>query len=179
MRKTLVFLILSVLITVRSHAAEFLTLDEAVANALKNHPQVVEARENLNSAVARTGQALANYYPQISIAADWNKGRSFLTAQESIMPTEVNTDVLYLKQTIYDFGRTSGVVDAARSNRDVADKALTITRQDLTLRVRSAFYLLLAAEKQVVAVRETLRHGKRSTGKRRSSSVRELGQRWT
>jgi outer membrane protein TolC len=100
---------------------------------------------------------LASYYPQISIAADWSRGRSYLTALQNIKTTEVNTEALYLKQTIYDFGRTSGAVDAARSNRDAADKALTITRQDLTLRVRSGFYLLLAAEKQVVAVRETVK----------------------
>ena len=139
-----------------SYASEPLTLDNAVAIALKNHPQIIEAKENLNGAEARTGLALSSYYPQISIAADWSKGRSFLTAQESIRSTEVNTDALYLKQTIYDFGRTSGSVDAARSNRDAADKTLTVTRQDLALRVRSAFYLLLATEKQVIAVRETV-----------------------
>lgn len=138
------------------YAASVLTLDEAVAAALKNHPQIVEARENLNGAEARTGQALAGYYPQISFAADWGKGRSFLTAQESIRQTEVNTDALYLKQTIYDFGRTSGAVETARGNRDATDKALAVTRQDLTLRVRSAFYLLLAVEKQVTAVRENV-----------------------
>ncbi len=157
MRATLVFLALFVLIAVRSYAAEPLTLDEAVATALKNHPQIVEAKENLLGAEAKTGQSLANYYPQISFAADWSKGRSFLTAQESIKQTEVTTAGLYLRQTIYDFGRTSGAVETARGNREAADTALTVTRQDLTLRVRVAFYLVLAIEKQVVAVRENVK----------------------
>ena len=139
------------------YAAPSLTLDEALTTALKNHPQIIDARENLNGAEARTGQALASYYPQVSIAADWSRGRSYLTALQNIKTTEVNTEALYLKQTIYDFGRTSGAVDAARSNRDAADKALSITRQDLALRVRSGFYFMLAAEKQVVAVRETVK----------------------
>ena len=64
---------------------------------------------------------------------------------------------LYLKQTIYDFGRTSGAVEAARGNREAADNALAVTRQDLTLRVRVAFYLVLALEKQVLAVRENVK----------------------
>ncbi|HEY6873847.1 MAG TPA: TolC family protein [Geobacteraceae bacterium] len=140
-----------------SYAAEPLNLEEALATALKSHPLVIEAKENLNGAEARTGQALANYYPQISIAADWSKGRSFLTPLESIRTTEVNTDALYLKQTIYDFGRTAGAVDAARGNREAAVKTIAITRQDLALRVKSGFYLLLASEKQVVATRETVR----------------------
>jgi TolC family type I secretion outer membrane protein len=156
--KQIVLLLLALLVPTQPlHAAPSLTLDEALTTALKNHPQIIDARENLNGAEARTGQALASYYPQISIAADWSRGRSYLTALQNIKTTEVNTEALYLKQTIYDFGRTSGAVDAARSNRDAADKALTITRQDLTLRVRSGFYLLLAAEKQVVAVRETVK----------------------
>lgn len=139
------------------YAADRLTLDEALATALKNHPQVAEARENVNSAEAKTGQALANYYPQISIAADWSKGRSYLTALERVRSTEVTTGALYLKQTIYDFGRTAGAVEAARYNREAADKDLVVTRHDLALRVKSAFHLLLAAEKQLNAATETVK----------------------
>lgn len=157
MRATLIFLALSLLMAVHSYAADSLTLDEAIATALKNHPQVVEAKENLNSAEARTGQALANYYPQISVSADWTRGQFYFPAQESIKKSETNTAGLYLKQIIYDFGRTSGAVEATRGNREAADNVLNVTRQDLTLRVRSAFYLLLAAEKQVVAVRENVK----------------------
>ena len=156
MKRFVVVLLALIILTQPHYAAAALTLDEALTTALKNHPQIIEAKENLKGAEARTGLALSNYYPQISIAADWNRGRSYLTALQGIKTTEVNTAALYLKQTIYDFGRTSGTVDAARSNRDVVDKSLSITRQDLTLRVRSAFYLLLAAEKQAVAVRETV-----------------------
>jgi outer membrane protein len=155
MKLSPLFLISFLLLTSPLHAAAPLTLDEALAIALKNHPQLVEARENLNGAAARTGQAQANYYPQISIAADWSKGRSFLTPLESIRATEVNTAALYLKQTIYDFGRSAGAVETARGNHAAAAETLAITRQDLTLRVRSAYYLLLAAEKQLVATRET------------------------
>ena len=140
----------------QSHAAVPLTVDDAVATALNNHPQLVEAQENLNGAEARTGQAQSNYYPQISIVADWNKGRSYFAAQESIRSTEVGTAGVYLNQTLYDFGRTGGAVDAARSNRAVAEKTLDLTRQDLTLRVKSAFYLLLSAQKQVAATMETV-----------------------
>jgi outer membrane protein TolC len=124
---------------------------------LNNHPQVVEAKSNLLGTEARNGLALANYYPQVNFAADWNKGRTYFAAQENIKTTEVNTAALYVKQTIYDFGRTSWAVDAAHSNYEAAEKALVITRQDLSLRVRSAFYLLLAAEKQVAAVTETVK----------------------
>jgi len=156
-RPALIILILLITMIRPLHAASPLTLDEALAIALKNHPQIIEARENLNSAEARQGQARANYYPQINIAADWSRGQSYFAAQENIKLSQTNTAGLYLKQTIYDFGRTTGAVDAARGNREAADKGLAVARQDLTLRVSSAYFLLLAAEKQVVAVTETVR----------------------
>ncbi len=138
------------------HAAPPLTLEEALTTALKSHPQLIEAKENLHGAEARTGLALANYYPQISIAADWGKGRAFLAPLGKIMKSDENSDTLYLNQTIYDFGRTAGAAEAARSNRAAATAAVSITRQDITFRVRAAYYLLLAAEKQVAATRETV-----------------------
>ena len=156
-KRAAISLVMSVLVAGNGQAAEPLTLDEAVTAALKNHPQAIEARENLKGAEARTGQALASYYPQINIAADWSKGRSFLTPLESIQETEVHTDALYLKQTIYDFGRTAGTVAAARGNRAAAAEALAITRQDIAFRVKNDFDLLLAAGKQVTATRETVR----------------------
>ena len=156
--KRFVFVLLALLTSTQPlYAAADLTLDEALGTALKNHPQVIEARENLNGAEAKTGQALANYYPQISLSADWIRGQSYFPAQETIKISETNTASLYLKQTIYDFGRTSGAVEAARGNREAADNALAVTRQDLTLRVRVAFYLVLALEKQVQAVRENVK----------------------
>ena len=57
MRAALVFLILSVLISGQCLAAELLTLDDAVATALKNHPQTIEAQENLLGAEARAGRS--------------------------------------------------------------------------------------------------------------------------
>lgn len=148
--------VLFVFMTTSLAAATPLTLNEALTTALKNHPLTVEARENLNGAEARTGQALANYYPQITIAADWSRGHTFLTANESVKSIEVQSDALYLKQTIYDFGRTAGAVEAARGNSAAAAESLAVTRQDLAFRVRAAYYLVLAAGKQVVTVRETL-----------------------
>jgi len=156
MKPFVLFLMAFILIAQPLYAAALLTLDEALEVAMSNHPQVIEAKENLYGAEARTGQALADYYPQINFAADWNRSRTYIAALENIKTTEVNSAGLYLKQTIYDFGRTSGVVDAANSNREAANKSLAITRQDLTLRVKSAFYLLFAAEKQVIAVSETV-----------------------
>lgn len=157
MKRFVLFVFALLVPTQLLHAADTLSLEEALTTALKNHPQLIEAKENLRGAEARTGQSLASNYPQIYLAADWSKGRNFMTAAENIREVDVHTDALYLKQTIYDFGRTTGAVAAARSNRAAAAESVAITRQDLTFRVKSAYYLVLAAEKQVIAVAETVR----------------------
>ncbi|WP_129126472.1 TolC family protein [Geomonas oryzae] len=147
---------MAVLFTAQAHAEEPLSLDVAVATALKNHPQILEAKANLAGAEARSGQAFAGYYPQVRISSDWSKGRSYFPVKQSTLESDVTTAALSAGQTIYDFGRTAGAVEAAGWNRSAALDALAVTRQDVLFRVRNGFYLLLAAGKQVDAVNETV-----------------------
>ena len=156
MKRYLLFVIAILVHAHPVHAAGSLTLDEALATALQNHPRILEAKENLAGAEARAGRAAAGFYPQISMVNDWSKGRTFLTALEKVRSTEVTSTTLQLHQTIYDFGRTAGAVAAARSYRDAAGQEVTVSRLDLGLRVRVAFYQLLATEKQLAATRETV-----------------------
>ena len=139
-----------------AHAAAPLTMEEALAIAQQKHPQLAEAKEGLSGAEARAGRASSGYYPQISLVGDWSKGRSYLAALERVRGTEVDSATLQVRQTLYDFGRTAGTVAAARSYRDVAEKEVALSRLDLGLRVRVAFYRLLAAEKQLAATNDTV-----------------------
>jgi outer membrane protein TolC len=156
MKKTLFFLILAVFFTAPLMAAEPLTLGEALKTADKNHPQIEEATASLSATEARLGQARANYWPQINLAADWNKGDTFLTALGGIKKTEVATTSVVVRQNLYDFGRTAGATAAAHGARAAAAEGLTLSRQDVAFRVKAAWYLVLAAERQVEASRKTL-----------------------
>jgi len=156
MKKTLLFLILPLFFADPAMATEPLTLAEALATADKNHPQIAEAAANLSATQARFGQAKASYWPQINLAADWNKGDTFLTALGGIKETEVATTSVVVRQNLYDFGRTAGATAAAHGARAAATEGLTISRQDVAFRVKAAWYLVLAAERQVEASRKTL-----------------------
>ncbi len=156
MKLSLFFLLFLIVCVQPLPASPLLSLDDALDMALRNHPQIAEVEATLFGTEARNRLAQAGYYPQVTAAADWNKGRTYITALENIKATEVSTVTFSVRQTIYDFGRTSGAAGVARCNQDAAEKSLRITRQDLSLRVKSAFYLLLAAEKQVTAVAETV-----------------------
>ncbi|MEW6593308.1 MAG: TolC family protein [Thermodesulfobacteriota bacterium] len=137
-------------------AAEPLTLAEALATAGRNHPQIEEAAAALSAAQARIGQARANYWPQVNLAADWSKGDTYLTALGAIRETEFSSTAVVVRQNIYDFGRTAGSAAAARGAREAADEGLALTRQDVAFRLKAAWFLALAAEQQVGASRQTL-----------------------
>lgn len=156
MKKTLLFLTLSIVFIGPAKAAEPLTLAEALTTAGKNHPQIEEAAATLSATEAKLGQAKANYWPQINLAADWNKGDTFLTALGGIKETEVSTTSVVVRQNLYDFGRTAGATDAARGAKAAAAEGVSVSRQDVAFRVKAAWYLVLAAEKQVEASRKTV-----------------------
>ena len=156
MKKMLLFLILPAFFAGPVIAAEPLTLAEALATADKNHPQIAEAAANLSATEARLGQAKANYWPQINLAADWSKGDTFLTALGGIKETEVASTSVVVRQNIYDFGRTAGATAAARGTKAAAAEGVTVSRQDVAFRVKGAWYLVLAAEKQVEASQKTV-----------------------
>lgn len=155
--KQLFFLVLALSVfPASSPAAELLTLDEAVTTALKNHPLAAEAVATLLGSEARLGQARSARYPQISLTADWSRGDSYLTALGQVKTVEVASVTVNLRQNIYDFGRTAGAVKNARGNREAAEQGVATTRADIVLRAKTAYYLLLAAGKQVEAARATL-----------------------
>jgi len=156
MKKTLLALLLALLCAPPATATESLTLAEALATAKKNHPQIEEAAANLTASDARLGQAMANYWPQISLAADWTKGDTYLTTLGAIRETEISSTAVVVRQNIYDFGRTAGTTAAARGVKAAAAENLAASRQDVTFRLKTAWYLLFAAEQQVEASRKTM-----------------------
>jgi len=156
MKKTLLALLLALLCATPAMAAEPLTLAEALATAKKNHPQIEEAAAALTATDARLGQAMANYWPQINLAADWTKGDTYLTTLGAIRETEISSTAVVVRQNIYDFGRTAGATAAARGVKAAAAEGLAASRQDVTFRLKTAWYLLFAAEQQVEASRKTV-----------------------
>lgn len=154
MKRSLPVLLCTLVLVRAAHAGAPLTIEEAVAMALRKHPQIAEAKEDVAGARARAGKAEAAYYPQLALIGDWTKGRSYLTALERVRSVEVESAVVQLKQTIYDFGRTSGTVAAARTYSEAAQKNVKLAGLDLGLRVKAGFYRLLAARRELAANRD-------------------------
>ncbi|HYL36469.1 MAG TPA: TolC family protein [Bryobacteraceae bacterium] len=143
-----------------------LTLQEAEALALRNHPQIQAAQ---NEVAFSNQQIVINrspYYPVVSGELTGSQGNdlSRIGAGElsaSRLFDRVGQGVV-LTQLITDSGRTPNLVASARFNAQATSQTLDATRYDVLVAVNRAYYEVLHSQavvrvaEQTVAARQTL-----------------------
>ena len=133
-----------------------LTLEEAVALALRQQPTISAAQQSELAARARIGQAQSAYYPRF----DWltSAGRSQTFSQSLNAPVSGNSIATAVQgtQILYDFGKTGSTVDQARAGARAANALLTQTRQTVVQNVRTGYYNLLQAQHLVRVAQDNL-----------------------
>ena len=154
---------------------ELLTFQQAIDAALKNQPTVAAGIHAVRASEARIGEALANYYPQISLTGTYTRYSAPVGSTTSVaqLPTGTSasvtsvsgttggsydryTSVAGATATIFDFGRTPSQVHIQRYNTESARFNLENTKDDVVFNVKQAYYNLLQAQRKVVIGRETV-----------------------
>ena len=143
-----------------------LTLQDAEALALKNHPQIQAAENEVAYANQQIVIDRAPYYPavfgditgsQANMGA--RLGTSDLTSARLFSRTGQG---IVISQLITDSGRTPNLVASARFNAQATTQTLNATRFDVLLAVNRAYYDVLRAQaavkvaEQTVAARQTV-----------------------
>lgn len=132
-----------------------LTLTECVGTALKNHPSIRAARENVRAGQGRETQASSPYYPQVTATTGYSESRSSGgTIGDSMTRSYATT--LSLNQMLYDFGKTENAYDAAQWGTRSSEQDAERITQDVVLNVKQAYYALLAARKLVEVAKKTI-----------------------
>ena len=136
-----------------------LTLQECVELALKTHPQIAMTQAQLKEASAKYKEINANYFPKFSIGTSYSRldyAPQFKTKYlgESLNDYQAS---LYLKQLIYDGGKTGRLKDWARKSIAVEEENLRDARRDLTYSVTRAYYNLIFADNMVKVKQEAVR----------------------
>jgi outer membrane protein len=137
-----------------------LTLDEAQAIALKNHPQVSAALLNAAAANQVTTEVRSSYYPTLfgSVTGAGALNNSRLAAgalSNSIIYDRLATGFT-VGQTITDFGRTSNLVASSRLHALAQQESATATRADVLLQVNRAYLGALRARTVLVVAEQTV-----------------------
>lgn len=132
---------------------EKLSLDEAVRQALENHPALREAEAAIEAAEAQVKQVRANYFPQLSFSGIGKIGLSGATgalALAGFPGSPFFRNVAYSAnwyQTIFDFGRTRRRVASQESLAELARFSRQSEQDGIVRAVRRAYFSVLESRR--------------------------------
>lgn len=139
---------------------ESLTLAQAQAIALENHPQIQAGDLKVKAAKQNVKVARSGYLPQLNgnalrVAADDNT--RLLAGPGINNPTILDRGAygVSLSQLITDFGRTSDLIDASKLQVEAQKSRAELTRQMVVLNVTRAYYSVLRAQALVKVAKST------------------------
>jgi len=150
-------------------AAQSLTLEQAVQQAVDRYPSIKVSREQASAAAAGIALARTSYLPKVDFTSQVNRATrnniyGMLLPQSVIAPISgppvreaTGSSVfgsaigLHVAWEPFDFGLRKSTVEAAESARRQADAAMERTRFDVATSAATAFLTILAAEETVKA----------------------------
>ncbi|MGI4831692.1 MAG: TolC family protein [Janthinobacterium lividum] len=135
-----------------------LTIAEAETMALANQPRMLAAQLRSQASSQRIREARSGYFPTVVFNATGvrvaDPGTS--TAAGNITTSSISDRFAYggsLTQLVTDFGRTNALVHSERSSAQAQADVATLTRAQVRLNVRDAYYQVLGGEAALRAAR--------------------------
>jgi outer membrane protein len=136
-----------------------LSLQDAEALALKNHPQVLAAQHAVSAMNQRIDETRSAYYPALSgdVTGSQANPRARLGAGYLNDPSLFNRigQGITLSQLITDSGRTPNLVASSRLLAGAAEQTSQATKYDVLVRVNQAYFGTLRAQALVKVAQET------------------------
>lgn len=137
-----------------------ITLDDALELAFRHDPSLSFAKSMLEAASERQAAAGAGYLPVANLEAAYlpqsgnfvpRPGMNFkqFAADPSMTPYHYFNFSLTLRETLYDFGRTNGLYEQAKSLSHAAVSDLARSRLDLWAIVVNRYVAVLSAQEMV------------------------------
>ncbi len=133
-----------------------LTLTETLDLARQNNPSLKGAAYDETIASQVVGEARSGYRPRVDLEGGYTvlKDPQAFTIGGGVQPTQDSSFPhlsVGVKQTLYDFGRTSGRVDGAKATAEATRERYRALEQDVFLRTVSAYYRILAVQRLLQA----------------------------
>ena len=137
-----------------------LTLPEAVAIAIRNHPQIQAAQHEANFAHQQVIINRAPYYPIV----DGEITGSQANSQARIGAGDLAASRLFdrfgqgavVRQLVTDSGRTPNLVASARLQAQASAQTLEATRYDVALQVNRAYFDVLHSQAIIKVAQQTI-----------------------
>ena len=137
-----------------------LSLADAEALAVKNHPQIAAAKSQAAAAGQQVVEARSAYFPTLNgeitgsqALKDSRLGAGFLTTSQLFNRAGAG---LELTQLVTDLGRTNNLVANSRFQEQAAAQNILATQYDVVLGVHQAYFGVLQAQGFVKVADETI-----------------------
>jgi outer membrane protein TolC len=117
-----------------------LTLDEAVAIALRDNRDILLKAEDVKKAKLKIGEANASLFPTLNFTSGWTYTRGYYAKDLGQTTTQAT-----LKQYLYKGGKTINTIKYNGYNFEVAQALLDKTKLETIMNIKKAFYTLLLA----------------------------------
>ena len=118
-----------------------LTLDEAIAFALRDNRDILLKTEDVQKAKSKIAEARAGLFPTLNFTGGWTDTKGLYTEDFAQTTTQAT-----LKQYLYKGGKTVNTIAQDKDKLEVSQALLDKTRLEVILNVEKAFYTLLLAE---------------------------------
>ncbi len=159
--------------------SDTLQLEDAINQMFKQYPSVNLAIEALNASDAMIGMARSGYRPDVDISGNYTRIGPVPTfdfpgfGSFKLYPENNYSAGVNVRQTIWDFGRTSTRVSIEEEGRTMAEQNIELVKDQLTKRLIYVYYFLFYSqealkinEEQIQNLREHLEliNKKKETG---------------
>jgi outer membrane protein len=139
-----------------------LTLVQAEAIALKNHPQIAAAQNLAAAAGERVVESKSAYYPTINgeITGAQSANQQDRVGAGALSASRLfnrQGDGLQLQQLVTDLGRTKNLVANSKFQAQAANQNTQATRFDIILGVNQAYFEVLQAKSVVKVAEDTVK----------------------
>src|SRR5580692_4329949 len=152
-----------------------LTLQEAEALAIQNHPQIQAAQHEINYSNQLTVENRSAYYPTVTGDLTGSQGNSLARIGAGDLTASRLFDRFgqgaIVRQLITDSGRTPNLVASSRLQAQAVAQNAQATRYDVLLQVNRAYFDVLRSQQVVKVAEETV-----STRQLLSDQVGELAK---
>lgn len=132
-------------------AEEILTWEDCLAEATKNHPDLISAAETVNQRKADRAVTAGALYPQIDANVDASTAQTGTTAKTT---ADTYTYGVSGTQLIFDGFKTVNEVNAAKEDIKAARENYRWTSSEVRLNLRGAFISLLKAQEMITVAEE-------------------------
>ncbi len=127
-------------ITLRAEGVS-LTLDEAVAIALRDNRDILLKTEDVKKAKEKIAEAEAGFLPTLNFTGTWSDTKGYYS--KDLAQTSTQTT---FKEYLYKGGKTINTIEQKKYDLEVAGALLDKTKLETVLNVKKAFYTLLLAQ---------------------------------